>query len=100
MNSFNKKSLVEVLHTKTKLPKRLLLQIVESLLEEIKRSLELGEELKIVRFGVFLPRQTQERIGRNLKTNKEIKIKPFKKVSFYTSPYFKKELHSLKDNLL
>ncbi|MCS7279758.1 MAG: HU family DNA-binding protein [Thermodesulfobacteriaceae bacterium] len=99
MKSFNKKSLVEVLHTRTKLPKRLLFQIIESLLEEIKKSLELGEELKIVRFGVFLPRQTQERIGRNLKTKKEIKIKPFKKVSFYISSYFKKELHSIKTNL-
>lgn len=96
MKALNKREIVEILHLRTKLPKQLLFQVLESLLEEIKKTLELDEELKIRHFGVFIPRQTQERIGRNLKTKEVLKIKPFKKVSFHLSHSFKNEIHSLK----
>ncbi len=94
MKTINKKEIVERLHKRVGLSKRLIKSLVDELLEEIKRALDLGEEVKIVRFGSFVPYKTKERKGRNLKTKEEVKIKPFKKVVFYTAPQFRAELHN------
>ncbi len=98
MKTLNKKEIIEILHSRLKFSKNFLFQVIDSLLEEMKRNLELGEELKIVRFGVFVPRQTKRKTGRNFKTKEPVEIKPFKKVNFYLSPYFKNELHALKQD--
>lgn len=96
MKTLTKKEIIETLHFQIKLPKNLLFQIVNTLLEEMKKTLELEEELKIVRFGIFIPQQSKRTKGRNLKTQQWIEIKPFKKVSFHLSPCFKKELYNSK----
>jgi len=66
MATINKKYIVEELHRKTGLSKRILKSLVDELLEEIKKTLELGEEIKIVRFGSFIPYKTKKRVGGNL----------------------------------
>ena len=96
MQTITKKDIVKKIHEKVGLSQRLLHQIVDTILEEIKKTLELGEEVKIVRFGTFIPYKTKERIGRNLKTKEEVKIQSFKKVVFHLAPQFKKELRNEK----
>jgi len=94
METINKKYIVEKLHKKVGLSKRVLKSLIDELLEEIKKTLELGEEVKIVRFGSFIPYKTKKRVGRNLKTKEAIEIKPFKKIIFHTGPQFRAELHN------
>ncbi|MCD6489994.1 MAG: HU family DNA-binding protein [Thermodesulfobacterium sp.] len=94
MATINKKYIVEELHRKTGLSKRILKSLVDELLEEIKKTLELGEEIKIVRFGSFIPYKTKKRVGRNFKTREELEINSFKKVVFHTAPQFRAELHN------
>lgn len=96
MQTINKKVIIDRLHQKVGLSKRVLKNFVDELLEEIRKTLELGEEVKIVRFGNFIPCKTKKRKGRNLKDKIEVEIKPFKKVVFRTAPQFRNELHNEK----
>ncbi|AEH22645.1 histone family protein DNA-binding protein [Thermodesulfobacterium geofontis OPF15] len=96
MATINKKIIINKLHQKVGLSKRVLKTLIDELLEEIKKTLELGEETKIVRFGNFIPYETKKRKGRNLKNKKEVEIKPFKKIVFRVAPQFKIDLRNEK----
>ncbi len=94
MKTITKRDLVKKIHEQMGFSQRMVLRIVDELLEEIKRSLELGEKVKIVRFGVFIPHTTKEKIGRNLKTGEEVKIPSFKTVCLHLAPQFKAILYN------
>ncbi len=96
MTTINKKIIMNKLHQKVGLSKRILKTLIDELLEEIKKALELGKETKIVRFGNFIPYETKKRKGRNLKNRKEVEIKPFKKILFRAAPQFKIKLRNEK----
>ncbi len=91
-----KKEIVKELQARTGLSQRLLLQIVDNLLEEIKKTLDLGEEVKISGFGTFKTVLSKPRKGRKLKSGEELIIPPYRKVSFHLSPTFRLELHNEK----
>ncbi len=65
---------------------------VERILEEVARSLENGDSVKISSFGTFTVRQKNERMGRNPKTGEEVPITPRRVVTFRAS-------HVLKDQI-
>ena len=65
----------------------------------IKETLREGEKVKISGFGNFEIKEKGERIGRNPKTNEEIKIPPRKIISFKTSQVLKSELNKNKQLL-
>ncbi|NPA38875.1 MAG: hypothetical protein GXO57_00260 [Thermodesulfobacteria bacterium] len=96
MATITKKEVAEKLHKKVGLPKRLLINIIDEILEEIKCALEREEEVQIVRFGSFIPYKTKGRIARNLKTGEQVVVPPFKKVVFKIAPQFKAEIHNEK----
>lgn len=97
MKKLTRKEIIKELHQRTGLSQRFLNLFVETLLEEIKRSLELKDKVKIAGFGSFIPHETKPRKGRIIKTGEEVIIKPFKKVSFHLSPTFRAELHNERD---
>ena len=97
MKTITKKDLVKKIHYEIGFSQRYLTKIVDDLLEEIKRALELNEKVKIVRFGVFVPYKTKEKIGRNLKTGEQIRLKPYKTVSLHLSSHFKAMLYNEKE---
>lgn len=66
--------------------------LVETVLEEISKTLEKGENVKISSFGSFAVRQKGQRIGRNPKTGVEVPIKPRRVLTFRAS-------HVLKDRI-
>lgn len=66
--------------------------LVESVLEEISRSLVQGETVKLSSFGSFSVRQKGGRIGRNPKTGEEVPIEPRRVLVFRPS-------HVLKDQI-
>lgn len=63
--------------------------IVDSIFDEITKSLELDEIIKISSFGTFHVRKKGQRVGRNPKTKVEVAIKPRRVVSFKASNLLK-----------
>jgi integration host factor subunit alpha len=63
--------------------------IVETILETMKSTLEQGEKLKISGFGNFTPRNKRTRVGRNPKTGEAINISARRVVTFKASPVLK-----------
>ena len=68
-------------------------EIVETVLETIKKTLERGEKIKISGFGNFVVNQKMERIGRNPQTGEEITIAPRKVLTFKPSQVLKNALN-------
>lgn len=64
------------------LNKRETKDLVDSFFEEIRRTLERGEEVKLSGFGNFELREKKERPGRNPKTGEEIPITARRVVTF------------------
>ena len=68
--------------------------LIESILDIIKDSLQSGEEVMISGFGQFKVRKKKARIGRNPKTKVAYEISERTVVTFYPSKVFRRELHS------
>ena len=60
--------------------------ILETILEEIKQSLEKGDEVKISGFGKWSVADKKSRVGRNPHTKEPMEISARKVVSFSASP--------------
>ncbi|MGO8942438.1 MAG: integration host factor subunit alpha [Syntrophobacteraceae bacterium] len=60
-------------------------QIIDTLFELIKQSLQNGEEVLISGFGKFLVLEKQARIGRNPQTGEPITLPPRKVVTYKCS---------------
>ena len=58
------------------------MEMVEQVLDLIKKMLQQGEVVKIAGFGNFVVRSKGERKGRNPRTGEEIKIKASKSPGF------------------
>jgi integration host factor subunit alpha len=60
-------------------------EIIETLLEIIKKSLESGDDVLISGFGKFCVKEKRERKGRNPSTGEDLMLKPRKVVTFKCS---------------
>ena len=69
-------------------------EIVETVFETIKSTLEQGEKIKISGFGNFVVRPKQERTGRNPQTGEEIKIAPRRVLTFKPSQVLKNAINA------
>ena len=61
------------------------IEVVETLLEKIKKKLESGEDVLISGFGKFCVKQKEERRGRNPATGSDMMLSPRKVVTFKCS---------------
>ena len=82
MGALTKAELAEHLHSELALSKREAKAMVEAFFEEIRQSLEAGEQVKISGFGNFELRTKSERPGRNPKTGEDIPISARRVVTF------------------
>ncbi|UDG79391.1 DNA-binding protein HU-alpha [Candidatus Ecksteinia adelgidicola] len=89
----NKSQLINVISKKTNFSKEHIKIILKSALDIITQSLKEGNVVQLVGFGTFKVHYRCERIGRNPKTGKKIKILATKVPSFVSSKILK---HSLK----
>jgi integration host factor subunit alpha len=80
--TLTKADLAESLFDEVGLNKREAKELVELFYEEIKRSLERGEQVKLSGYGNFDLREKKQRPGRNPKTGEEIPISPRRVVTF------------------
>ncbi len=68
-------------------------EIVESVFNQIKETLERGEKIKISGFGNFIVREKKARIGRNPQTGEEITISARRVLTFKPSQVLKNILN-------
>ena len=66
--TITKDSLVEMIHNEVGLNKREAKELIECFFEQIKKSLENGNDIKLSGFGNFILRNKAPRPGRNPKT--------------------------------
>ena len=72
--------------------------LVDSVFNEISKSLIDGKDVKISSFGTFIVRNKKERIGRNPKTGEEVAITARQVVTFRSSNVLKSEVADLTKN--
>ena len=80
--TITKDSLVEMIHNEVGLNKREAKELIECFFEQIKKSLENGNDIKLSGFGNFILRNKAPRPGRNPKTGEEVTITERRVVTF------------------
>ena len=83
--TLTKSQMVESVQNHTGFPKNKSSEIVETLLEIIKRTLASGDDVLISGFGKFKVREKTERKGRNPATGADMMLRPRKVVTFKCS---------------
>lgn len=74
-----KAELIDAVAEKTELKKRDVSDVVDTLLESVKSTLQRGEKVQLIPFGSFEVRERKKREGRNPKTGERLTI-PARKV--------------------
>jgi integration host factor subunit alpha len=80
-----KDHIVNSIYNQLDLPKNRSTEIVESLLEIIKRTLASGEDVLISGFGKFCVRNKERRRGRNPQTGEDMTLRSRRVVTFKCS---------------
>ena len=80
--ALTKADMAEYLYEQLGLNKREAKELVEAFFEEIRMSLEAGQQVKLSGFGNFDLRDKNQRPGRNPKTGEEIPITARRVVTF------------------
>jgi integration host factor subunit alpha len=80
-----KAQIVKTIQNHLNLPKNKSTEIVESLLEIIKSTLESGEDVLVSGFGKFCVKEKRERQGRNPATSENLMLAPRRVVTFKCS---------------
>ena len=88
--TLTKAHIVETIAEQNGLPKYKSFEIVEILLELIKKTLESGDDVLISRFGKFCVKEKKERKGRNPASGKDMILEPRRVVTFRSSGKLRK----------
>ena len=83
--TFNKADVVNAVRNQLDLPKHRAVELVESLLEIIKKTLQNGEDVLISGFGKFCVKRKWERRGRNPQTGEDMMLDERRVVVFKSS---------------
>ncbi|KAF0221130.1 MAG: integration host factor subunit [Geobacteraceae bacterium] len=89
-----KADIIEKITEKRNVTRKEAAEIVESVFDIIKNTLESGENLKISGFGNFLVKTKAARKGRNPQTGEEITIKARKILTYKPSNILRQEINS------
>ena len=91
--TLTKAQIVEAIAEQTGFPKNKSSEIVEILLEHIKKSLESGNDVLVSGFGKFCVREKNERIGRNPATGEDMMMAPRRVVRFRWSRNLRRKIN-------
>ena len=83
--TLTKVDIVEAIAEQIGYTKKISTELVETLLELIKSSLEAGDDVLVSGFGKFCVKAKKERRGRNPSTGGDMMLRPRKVVSFNCS---------------
>jgi integration host factor subunit alpha len=93
MAALTKAHIIEAVQTEIGFTKHQSVDIVESLLEQIKSTLESGEDVLVSGFGKFCVNQKSERRGRNPATGEDMMLRPRKVVTFKCSGNLRRRIN-------
>ena len=91
--TLTKVQIVESIQNQAGFPKNKSSEIVETLLEVIKGTLESGEDVLVSGFGRFCVKQKKKRKGRNPATGESMMLEPRKVVTFKCSGTLKDKIN-------
>ena len=97
MATLTKAHIVENLLAKNLFTKTASAQIIESLIELLKQSLEEGDDVLISGFGKFSVQEKNQRRGRNPQSGEPIMLPPRKVVSFKCSGKLREKINREKE---
>ena len=83
--ALTKEHIVNSIYNQLDLPKNKSIEVVEALLEIIKKTLENGEDVLISGFGKFCIKEKRQRKGRNPQTSDEMMLRARRVVTFRCS---------------
>jgi integration host factor subunit alpha len=83
--ALTKDQIVNTVYNRLGIPKNKSVEVVETLLEIIKKALTNGEDVLISGFGKFCVKEKRERRGRNPQTAKEMMLRARRVVTFRCS---------------
>lgn len=89
----NKSELIEQVAYDSDLTKADVSRILESVIDNIRRSVKKGEDVKLTGFGTFTRVRRKSRTGRNPQTGEEIRIPAAKVPKFKPGKEFKHMLN-------
>ena len=92
--ALTKEHIVNTIYNQLDLPKNKSIEVVESLLEIIKRTLESGEDVLISGFGKFCIKEKRQRKGRNPQTSDEMMLRARRVVTFRCSGVLRDKINS------
>ena len=93
--ALTKHGIAEQLQAELGFPRNQSIEIVESLLELIKASLESGDDVLVSGFGKFCVNEKKERKGRNPATGEKLMLKPRRVVTFKCSGMLRDKINRL-----
>ena len=91
--TLTKAHIVDTIQDQIGLPRKRCVELVETLLEEIKKALENGEDVMISRFGKFCINEKKERKGRNPATGEDLMLAPRRVVTFKCSQALRSQIN-------
>jgi len=91
--TLTKAQIVESVQNQIGFPKNKSSEIVETLLEIIKRTLASGEDVMVSGFGKYCVKEKEARKGRNPATGEDMMLSPRKVVTFKCSVKLKKRVN-------
>ena len=91
--TLTKAELVDRIYNSTDLPRTRASELVDALLEIMKKTLESGEDILIIGFGKFCVKEKRERRGRNPHTGEQLMLKPRRVGTFTCSGILRKKIN-------
>jgi integration host factor subunit alpha len=91
--TLTKANIVDAIHNDLGFPKNRSAELIEILLEQIKSTLEKGEDVLISGFGKFCVKNKKERRGRNPATGDDMILSQRQVVTFRCSHLLREKIH-------
>ena len=92
--TLTKSHVINAIADQVGIPKNHSSEILETLLEIIKKALESGDDVMISNFGKFCVKEKKARRGRNPATGETMMLKPRKVVTFRCSGELREKINS------
>jgi integration host factor subunit alpha len=92
--TLTKAQIVDLVHEELPFPKNKSTEVIEGLIEIIKKTLEDGEDVLISGFGKFCVKNKRERRGRNPATGQDLILEKRKVVTFKCSGKLREKINS------
>jgi integration host factor subunit alpha len=88
-----KETIIEAVAEETGFLKNQSVELVETLIEIIKKTLESGDDVMVSGFGKFKVREKKARQGRNPATGQDLILEPRRVVTFHCSGKLRKKIN-------